>query len=207
MFWLSSRKLKAFYDCNSARIHTGYGKKCRLIWSHQSEPTRREHLSKWIREYWGHGIYHPWPLAGTHNEHEFLVYLVLLHHNHIFVHCHVPYEQSLASNARLSEFARRQWWLVVAWMWQSTSTSGLVRTTIKWREFSSSDINVPGGYLSIMLRVACVGPWAKQILLENNSKWYRTFQHFLDRFPPPRCVRSTFMILGSLAELALVHWL
>ena len=88
-----------FYDCNSTRIHTGHGKKCRLIWSHQSEPTFREHFSKWIHEYWGHGIYHPWPLDGTHNEHEVLVYLALLHHNHIFVHRRVPYEQSLASNS------------------------------------------------------------------------------------------------------------
>lgn len=31
--------------------------------------------------------------------------LALLHHNHIFVHRHVPYEQSWASNARWSEFA------------------------------------------------------------------------------------------------------
>lgn len=64
-----------------------------------NEPTCREHFSKWIREYWAHGIYHPWPLAGTHDEHEVLVYLALLHHNHIFVHRHVPYEQLLASNS------------------------------------------------------------------------------------------------------------
>ena len=42
--------------------------------------------------------------VGTHNEHEDLVYLTLHHHNHILVRRHVPYEQSLASNARWSEF-------------------------------------------------------------------------------------------------------
>lgn len=42
--------------------------------------------------------------VGTHNENEALVYLTLHHHNHILVCRHVPYEQSLASNARWSEF-------------------------------------------------------------------------------------------------------
>lgn len=89
------------------------------------------------------------------------------------------------SIARWSEFARRNSGLhecgnrPLPLVWCARRSNG---------ESSVAEISTSLVVISLschgLLVLIQVGPWAKQILLESNTKLYRTFQHFIDRFPP-----------------------